>query len=503
MIKRKKIYNILLILIFCGAVAHSAIAEEGVIDYFETYLPDHYVDNSRDTGVRLAEADSETVPTETPNESLSDETRDTTTSPRHLPSVPAKPSKHATAVKAAAKVSKTSPKKAAATKHVTTTKTVVKTSTTHTATRSATKPTLTRHTTAVKAAVKPISRPKQAVNKKIVTKVTTTKRATPAVVKHVKAAPPPVPPRSNEVTAQKLAAPEEASNSTSPRHVKPTKTITNTPASIAEATATQSTPPAPAPAAKPADNEDSDSLDSSVPAMQGDRGVVPNEMPDIPPFIHVPTVVSIAIGGASFQGGDRNSIGFPDGSFSIFKPRQENQEETLFNAFFGWVLQINPQWSVQAGFSYTQPKTFTLDGTESQNTSAYSYGYSYNVVPRQMTLEARLFYQYKNIFHPYVLAGIGQAFNSVYFYQSAPPPDTGNSPTFSNHNNTSFSYSVGFGVDVDVMENIRLGVGYRFQDFGTADLGRGNQNGNPFSGTLQQKHLYANAFVVQFSCTPF
>jgi len=58
---------------------------------------------------------------------------------------------------------------------------------------------------------------------------------------------------------------------------------------------------------------------------------------------------------------------------------------------------------------------------------------------------------------------------------------------------------VGTGVDVDIIDHLRLGLGYRFTDFGAADLGNASYNGAPVSGTLTQSNLYANEFLAQLT----
>ena len=69
--------------------------------------------------------------------------------------------------------------------------------------------------------------------------------------------------------------------------------------------------------------------------------------------------------------------------------------------------------------------------------------------------------------------GVGTAYNTSKNYQvNIQPAFTAVSNQFGNNLTTTFSYSLGFGVDVTVLEHVRLGLGYRFVDLGNASTGK-------------------------------
>ena len=70
---------------------------------------------------------------------------------------------------------------------------------------------------------------------------------------------------------------------------------------------------------------------------------------------------------------------------------------------------------------------------------------------------------------------------------------------YSDNTESSFTYSLGLGVDMDITEHLRLGVGYRFADLGKVRLGDAEINTTEVAGTLSQDHLYANEILVQLS----
>ena len=76
-------------------------------------------------------------------------------------------------------------------------------------------------------------------------------------------------------------------------------------------------------------------------------------------------------------------------------------------------------------------------------------------------------------------------------------------PGFSNQNQTQFSYSLGLGVDTQVNKKIRVGLGYRYSNFGLSSLGNGtvtyNNYQSPLPFALGNSNAYANQLIARIS----
>jgi opacity protein-like surface antigen len=105
--------------------------------------------------------------------------------------------------------------------------------------------------------------------------------------------------------------------------------------------------------------------------------------------------------------------------------------------------------------------------------------------------------QYSSL-HPYVSGELGAAFNQASGYQET-PLEVGAiaTPPFSNHSQTSFAWGVGAGVDYNLNQQIRLGVGYQFTDLGAASLGQ--TTAQTTMQSLNLSHLYANQLRFQLT----
>jgi opacity protein-like surface antigen len=155
---------------------------------------------------------------------------------------------------------------------------------------------------------------------------------------------------------------------------------------------------------------------------------------------------------------------------------------------------------VQAGFDYNQTSSLYAKGILTEGAAVQTqdiYSYHYNVTTRQLLLEGKLLYTFKKRFHPYVLAGLGAAFNQATDYSTSAPPFLTFTRMYQPNNITSFSYAVGFGIDADLTDNLRFGIGYRFTDLGKVTLGSATIDTSSVSGTLSQSNLYASQLIAQ------
>lgn len=120
-----------------------------------------------------------------------------------------------------------------------------------------------------------------------------------------------------------------------------------------------------------------------------------------------------------------------------------------------------------------------------------------HISAEQFLVEGKLLYTYHCIFHPYILAGLGVSANRADNFSTNVPPFLTFTRVYSSHSETFFSYNVGAGIDFDVTNNIRLGIGYRFADFGKAQLGSARIDTTNVSGTLSQNNLFVHEILGQ------
>lgn len=217
-------------------------------------------------------------------------------------------------------------------------------------------------------------------------------------------------------------------------------------------------------------------------------------------------VLSIG-GGISTSSTVGNSNNFPiqnpaTDEFYDYSANQSAQTSGLLDSFLGIEWNVRPNWIMQVGVDYNQTSPFSARGTFLQGAdaeSADSYEYHYGVLTRQLLLEGKLLYTLKDRYHPYLLAGLGTAFNKAYDFYTNVPPTLTFTRMYANNATTSFSYALGVGIDTDISPQLRLGVGYRFTDLGQVKLGNATIDTSNVYGTLTQSDLYANELLLQLT----
>jgi opacity protein-like surface antigen len=185
-----------------------------------------------------------------------------------------------------------------------------------------------------------------------------------------------------------------------------------------------------------------------------------------------------------------------------YSPNHTTTTEPVLDVFAGAEWKMTPRWTLQLGLGYNQASPFEVNGSFQQGIlpllSQINYDYRYNIRLRQALVESKWAYLFKDRYRPYFFLGVGTAINTASNYLAYVPfPNL--TRQYKNNTEAHFSYSLGAGIDIDLVEKLRLGIGYRFSDVGKVALGAANIFGNEVAGTLSQSHVYVNEVLMQFT----
>lgn len=190
-----------------------------------------------------------------------------------------------------------------------------------------------------------------------------------------------------------------------------------------------------------------------------------------------------------------------------------NQDDSVTAGLLGLYLGMEKQLSqpgclLQTGLALLHVDNTKLHGQHAvgdEPETSTSYHYRYRLHAQQLLLVAKLLKTYRQIYHPYVAAGIGASFNHLSHF-NATADETGSinlTPVFSANTHSAFTYRLGFGVDTNLSERLRLGIGYQFTDLGRARFANGrviiNQYSFPSPFNLAIDHNYSNQFFAEIS----
>jgi opacity protein-like surface antigen len=218
-------------------------------------------------------------------------------------------------------------------------------------------------------------------------------------------------------------------------------------------------------------------------------------------------VLTLGLGGY-ITGNAGNSVNFPiqvpiTDSFYNYTTSTESQRAAVISIFLGkeWLI-ADRDWFMQGGLEFNETSGLHVNGNLVQGAEVCSenfYTYNYSIIIRQLLIDAKILYTYQQIYHPYITGGLGASFNRAYSYTTNVPPDLTFTQQYRSNTSPSFTYALGFGVDIDIHENLRLGIGYRFTNLGQVSLGSANIDHISVQGTLRQGHLYASELIAQFT----
>lgn len=190
--------------------------------------------------------------------------------------------------------------------------------------------------------------------------------------------------------------------------------------------------------------------------------------------------------------------------FNTYVPTNSSNTKLLGGVFLGAQFTLNPKVFLQLGASYYQNSDFQPQGDSYQqgSSSMINSYYQYDLQSQRVLAETKILCTVKNIFHPYVDVGIGEAFNRSSNYAENPYAFNGGNTvstlTENNHTTQNFTYIAGLGVDMNLTKNLLIGLGYRYADLGTSSFG-GSNSGASSSPILQTTSLTSNEYLFQIT----
>ncbi len=135
--------------------------------------------------------------------------------------------------------------------------------------------------------------------------------------------------------------------------------------------------------------------------------------------------------------------------------------------------------------------TFSGDIWEDADPNFNNFSYNYKIQHTHVALKGRLIGNASHFLEPYVSGSLGVGFNHAYDFKAQPKISAEiAAPPFGSNTTTTFTYTLGIGLQKSFTQNLQVALGYEFADWGKSQLSRAigqTQNQGP---TLN--HLYAN-----------
>ncbi|HHF7374041.1 outer membrane protein [Legionella bozemanae] len=175
---------------------------------------------------------------------------------------------------------------------------------------------------------------------------------------------------------------------------------------------------------------------------------------------------------------------------------------TLFNGevFLGLQKRLSQIIQGQLGLAVGATSNANLSGMiwDDADPEFANYTYEYQIQHTHIAAKAKLLADMGYWLMPWISGSIGVGFNNAYSFSNTPIIfEALPNPNFKSHTETTFTYTVGAGVQKALNNHWQVGVGYEFADWGKSNLGRAA--GQTQNSGLSLNHLYTNG--VMFNLT--
>ncbi len=180
----------------------------------------------------------------------------------------------------------------------------------------------------------------------------------------------------------------------------------------------------------------------------------------------------------------------------------EHTAHALFDGevFVGIQKELPKAFLEQIGLAVAATSNAKLSGNiwDDADSTFNNYSYSYQVQHTHIAVKGKLLADRGYWVMPWVSASVGVAFNTAHDFQNTPLISEAVTMTnFASSTQTSFTYTLGAGVQKVLNSHWQAGIGYEFADWGQSELGRAS--GQTLNSGLSLNHLYTNG--VLFSLT--
>lgn len=181
-----------------------------------------------------------------------------------------------------------------------------------------------------------------------------------------------------------------------------------------------------------------------------------------------------------------------------------NSTSTLFDGefFLGIQQTLSQAWQGQLGIAVAATSQADLSGLiwDDADPEFINYQYDYKLQHTHLALKGKLLLDKGFSFLPWVSASVGVGFNRAYSYTNTPLIfEASPNSNFTSNTETSFTYTVGLGVQKVLSNHWQAGIGYEFADWGKNRLGAAYDQTS--GAGLSSNNFYTNGLLFNITYT--
>lgn len=214
-------------------------------------------------------------------------------------------------------------------------------------------------------------------------------------------------------------------------------------------------------------------------------------------FSGISSVVSMA-GGASWEkAGETQMISFTSDIVKNYVATKKSHAFANFNLFVGLQNRINNSLIGQLGLLGGVTSNGRLSGMVWDDADPLfdNYSYTYKVQHSFAGVQGKILLDTGLVVFPWVSGSVGAGFNRAQNFMYTPLIEEAVAPpNFAAKTFTTFSYSIGAGLQYQCNNHWQVGIAYDFSDWGKSQLGPAQ--GQTTNNGLSLGHFYSNGVLV-------
>jgi opacity protein-like surface antigen len=206
-------------------------------------------------------------------------------------------------------------------------------------------------------------------------------------------------------------------------------------------------------------------------------------------------VATLSAGPVWEEGGQSQTFSLSPGVIKTYSAHKSTNTLANGELFLGVQRNLSELFQGQLGIAVAVTSRAKLSGDiwDDADPAFNNYTYSYKVNHTAIGLKGKLLME-RGCWLPWISVSMGAAFNQAFSYNNTPIifqalPNN----NFSSENTTSFTYTLGVGVQRIIQRHWQAGVGYEFTDWGKSALGPAS--GQMLNSGLTLSHLYTNGLI--------
>ncbi|HHG8516294.1 TPA: outer membrane protein [Legionella pneumophila] len=207
-------------------------------------------------------------------------------------------------------------------------------------------------------------------------------------------------------------------------------------------------------------------------------------------------VGSVSAGPVWARGGETQTFFLAPEIEKTYAARKSTDALASGELFVGLQKSLTSQWLGQLGLAAAVTGNTKLQGViwDDADPEFNNHSYQYKIRNSRIAVKGKLLLDKGYWLMPWVSASLGVGFNRAHDFTNTPLIfEALPNPNFSSHTKTTFTYTLGAGVQKALNDHWQIGAGYEFADWGKSELGRAL--GQTMNSGLALNHLYTNGVL--------